>query len=236
MDRVRSIIGRYDEPPVRSFAIITIGCSAGCVEALQKVVNKLDPDIPAALFVVLHIGRRRSYLDEILSRVAPMPVSFARQGDAINPRRLLIAPPDYHVHIHHGFIRLSRGPAENWARPAVDPLFRSAATAYGRRVIGVVLTGLLSDGTAGLIAVRKAKGIAVVQDPADAIQPMMPQSALSHAGADYCCPLAQIPGLLLRLAEGIATGAGQKEMEVVDERHRRERGLPAGSADGLDLP
>ena len=112
-----------------------------------------------------------------------------------------MAPPDRHLVLHAGRIRLTRGPRENWARPAIDPLFRSAAKEYGRRVIGVILTGLLNDGSAGLRAVRAAGGLAVVQEPADAAAPDMPRSALRHAGADYRVLLAEIPELLMRLAD-----------------------------------
>ncbi|MGA6969648.1 MAG: chemotaxis protein CheB [Xanthobacteraceae bacterium] len=112
-----------------------------------------------------------------------------------------MAPPDHHLVLHAGRMRLTRGPRENWARPAIDPLFRSAAKEYGRRVIGVILTGLLNDGSAGLRAVRAAGGLAVVQEPADAAAPDMPWSALHHAGADYRVRLAEIPELLVRLAD-----------------------------------
>ena len=112
-----------------------------------------------------------------------------------------MAPPDHHLVLHAGRIRLTRGPRENWARPAIDPLFRSAAKEYGRRVIGVILTGLLNDGSAGLRAIRAAGGLAVVQEPADAAAPDMPWSALRHAGADYRVRLAEIPELLMRLAD-----------------------------------
>jgi two-component system chemotaxis response regulator CheB len=150
-----------------------------------------------------------------------MPVAFAQPGDAILPGRILIAPPDHHLLVRRSLIGLSRGPAENWARPAIDPLFRTASAAYGPRVIGVIMTGMLTDGTAGLIAVRKAGGLGVVQDPAEAAHSTMPASALAHAGADYCCKLAQMPSLLERLAENIAAGSPSSEMEISDGRPRR---------------
>ena len=183
------------------FAIIVIGASMGGVEALQKLTAGLPRDIPAALLVVQHIGRYASQLPDILNRYGPLPTSHARQGDAIRPGHIYVAPPDHHLLLQDGRIHLTRGPRENWARPSIDPLFRSAARAYGHLTIGVILTGMLNDGTAGLVAIRKAGGIAVVQDPTDAAAPDMPWSALRHAGADYRVPLDRIPPLLAELAD-----------------------------------
>jgi len=183
------------------FAIIVIGASMGGVEALQRVAAELPRDLPAAICVVQHIGRFTSQLPGLLGRCGPLPALHARHGDAIRPGHIHVAPPDHHMLLNDGRIGLTRGPRENWARPSIDPLFRSAARAYGPLVIGVILTGMLNDGTAGLLAVRKAGGIAVVQDPADAIAPDMAWSALRYAGADFRVPLARMPHLLAELAE-----------------------------------
>jgi chemotaxis response regulator CheB len=187
------------------FAIIVIGASLGGVEALQELAAGLGPDIAAALFVVQHISRNGSRLPELLQRCARLPVKAAGQAEAIRPGLIYLAVPDHHLLVNRGHIRLTRGPRENWARPAIDPLFRSAAKGYGPRTIGVILTGSLNDGSAGLRAVRAAGGLAVVQDPADALAPDMPWNALRHAGADYRVRLAEIPDLLARLADELVS-------------------------------
>ena len=183
------------------FAVIVIGASLGGVEALQRLASGLRRDVQASFLVVQHTGRVASELPQLLSRSGPLSAVHAGQGQSIRPGWIYVAPPDHHLVIQAGRTRLTRGPRENWARPAIDPLFRSAARSHGRSVIGVILTGMLNDGSAGLRAVRAAGGIAVVQDPADAFCPDMPWSALRHAGADYRVPLAKIPELLGELAD-----------------------------------
>jgi len=190
---------------VGQFAVVVIGASLGGVETLKELASGLKRDIPAALFVVQHVGPNKSSLPDILARCGPLPASHAKQRELVRPGPILIAPPDHHMVFVDGATALSRGPRENWARPAIDPLFRSAGKAYGERVIGVILTGALNDGTAGLKEVRAHGGIAIVQDPEDAICPMMPLSALHHAGADFRARLQDIPALLQNLANGIAS-------------------------------
>jgi two-component system chemotaxis response regulator CheB len=136
----------------------------------------------------------------LLRKAGPLPAEHAKNSQLIRPRRIYVAPPDHHLTVLDGAMVLSRGPRENWARPAIDPLFRSAALAHGPRVIGIILTGSLNDGTAGLKEVRARGGKAIVQHPADASSPTMPMSALRHAGADYCVALKEIPSLLDELA------------------------------------
>ena len=136
------------------FATVVIGASLGGVDALQELASKLNPDIPAALLVVQHIGARPSVLPDLLRRAGPLPAEHAKSSQLIQPRRIYVAPPDHHLGVLDGAMVLSRGPRENWARPAIDPLFRSAALAYERRVIGIILSGALNDGTAGLKEVR----------------------------------------------------------------------------------
>jgi two-component system chemotaxis response regulator CheB len=167
---------------------------------LQELASKLRPDTPAAFLVVQHIGRRPSFLPARLGRAGPLPAEHAGNRQLIRAGRIYVAPPDHHMIVLDGAIVLTRGPRENWARPAIDPLFRSAAEAHGRRTIGVILTGSLNDGSAGLKAMRECGGKAVVQHPADAFCPMMPMSALRHAGADFCVALKEIPSLLHDLA------------------------------------
>src|SRR4051794_30620531 len=157
--------------------IIVIGASAGGVEALTQLVRTLPADLPASVFIVLHISpHSRSVLPSILQRNSPLPVEHARDHMRFKPRRIYIAPPDNHLVVHQDKMRLSRGPHENSSRPSVDPLFRTAARAFGSRVVAVVLTGTLDDGTAGLSAVKRAGGVAIVQDPVEAMYSGMPLS------------------------------------------------------------
>src|SRR5215470_6686177 len=155
--------------------IIVIGCSVGGVEALQRLVSPLPQDFPAAFFVVLHLApESTSVLPHILERSGRLPAIHPRDGEPVRKGRIYVAPPDKHLLIEDGKVRVVRGPKENRHRPAIDPLFRSAARWYGPRVIGVVLTGSLDDGTAGLLSIKKRGGIAIVQDPKDAICGEMP--------------------------------------------------------------
>ena len=173
--------------------IIVVGASAGGVEALGKLVSALPPDLPAAVFIVLHIpAQSPSLLPEILSRSGSLLATHPTDGEKIQPGHIYVAPPDLHLMVEQGRIRLTRGPKENRHRPAIDVLFRSAALAYGSRVIGVILTGSLDDGTAGLLAIKRQNGMAVIQNPHEAMYPSMPQSAMAHVQVDYCLPLAEI--------------------------------------------
>jgi two-component system chemotaxis response regulator CheB len=187
--------------------IIVIGTSAGGAAALQTLVAGFPPDLQAAIFVVLHIGNYRSRLPEILTRAGPLPALYPSSGDVILKGNIYVAPPDCHLLVELDHMRLSRGPKENCVRPAVDPLFRSAAHAYGSRVTGVILTGGLNDGTAGLAEIKRQGGVAVVQDPRTAFSPSMPNNAITNVGVDYVITLAEIPNLLRNLASGRETYA-----------------------------
>lgn len=207
--------------------IIVIGASAGGVEALLKLVAALPSDLRAAVFIVLHVGSHKSELPWLLDRCGGLPARHAVDGDPIKQGQIYVAPPDHHMVIERNRISLTKGPRENWARPAIDPLFRSAADVYGAAVIGVILTGALNDGTAGLYQVAQAGGTTVVQDPADAINPSMPQSALAHVAVDHCLPMADIAPLLTRLVDerssepalavGIVKDEPQKDEEMAAE-------------------
>lgn len=181
--------------------IVVIGASAGGVEALTQLARDLPKDLRAAIFIVLHMGPESpSVLPMILDRAGPMPAAHAVDHEPIRAGRVYVARPNLHLIVRPGHVRLLHTPKENRHRPAVDPLFRSAARAYGPAVVGVVLTGALDDGTAGLLAVKAQGGVAVVQSPNDALCAGMPQSALDHVAIDHCLPLAEIPRLLVELA------------------------------------
>jgi two-component system chemotaxis response regulator CheB len=181
--------------------IIVIGASAGGVDALPRLIWSLPVDLPAAVFVVLHIpAQGRDLLPEIIRRAASLSVAHAVDGDRVRQGHVYVAQPDRHLQLNGTRVRLSRGPRENFHRPAIDALFRTAAECYGPRVVGVVLTGNLDDGTAGLHAMKSRGGIAIVQDPKNALVPAMPQSALRNVRVDHCVPLSNIGPLLVRLA------------------------------------
>jgi len=179
--------------------ILVIGASAGGVEAIRTVVAGLPGDLDAAVFVTLHIGAHKSDLPWLLSRAGAMSASHPGDGDAIRPGHIYVAPPDHHMLVEAGRVTLTKGPRENWARPAIDPMFRSAARAYGPDVVGVILTGGLNDGTAGLFQVKAHGGTTVVQDPSDAINATMPLSAQSHVEIDHVAPAGALGALLTRL-------------------------------------
>ena len=181
--------------------IIVVGASAGGVEALVTLARGLPADLPAAICVVLHMPPQSpSMLPDILNRAGPLRAMHARDDMVVKRGHIYVAPPDHHLLTERDRVRVVHGPRENRHRPAVDPLFRSAARAYGPRVLGVVLTGTLDDGTAGLQAIKQRGGLAIVQDPAEALYPGMPRSAVENVAVDYCRPLAEIAPLLARLA------------------------------------
>jgi two-component system, chemotaxis family, protein-glutamate methylesterase/glutaminase len=201
--------------------MIVIGASAGGVEALQALVRTLPPDLPASLFVVMHLSpRSRSLLPEILASAGPLPVEHAKDGAEIEPGRVYVAPPDRHLLIETGHVHLGYGPREQHQRPCVNVSFRSAAMAYGERVVGVVLTGQLDDGTAGLWDIKRRGGLAVVQHPEEAAFPSMPLSALRDIEVDHTVRLAEMGPLLVELAGQDGKGSeadrktvGKKEMD-----------------------
>jgi len=198
--------------------VIVIGASAGGVEALRSLVAALPADLPAALFIVLHVGSHKSILPWLLDQSSGWPVTHADDGETFGHGHVYVAPPDHHMVIEPGRISLTKGPRENWARPAIDPLFRSAASVYGANVIGVILTGALNDGTAGLYEIALAGGVTIVQDPAEALNPSMPRSALAHVDVDHCLPLAGIAELLTRLIRSRAADAAEGAVEAPKDR------------------
>jgi two-component system, chemotaxis family, protein-glutamate methylesterase/glutaminase len=180
--------------------IIVAGGSAGAVEALSVLVEGLSRDLDAAVLVVIHVPPHSpGRLAEILKRRTALPVTQAQDGGAIEPGHVYVAPPDHHLVVEEGRMRLTREAPEHYNRPAIDPLFRSAALGYGPRAIAVVLSGRLDDGAAGLHAVKQLGGTTVVQDPDDALHPDMPRNALAVTTVDHVAPAAELGDLLGRL-------------------------------------
>lgn len=205
-------------------AIIAIGASAGGVDALRQVIAGLPSDLNAAVFVTLHIGAHRSDLPWLLSRTGSLPATHPIDGETIQAGHVYVAPPDHHMLVEAGCVRLTKGPRENWARPAIDPLFRSAARAYGANVIGIVLTGGLNDGTAGMFEVKARRGTTVVQDPTDAVTPNMPQSVIDNVAVDHIVPLDQMAPLLIRL---VNDQKSTRPKVVYPKGDSEERGMTA---------
>lgn len=182
--------------------IVVIGASAGGVQAIKKLAAGLPADLPAAIFIATHLPNfGKSIIPEIIDQAGELPARHAVNDEPIKLGCIYVASPGHHLMVEKSHVRVTSGPTENGFRPAIDVLFRSAARTHGRRVIGVVLTGLLDDGTAGLLAVKRYGGIAIVQDPEDAMHPDMPRSALTYAEPDYCLPLDEIAPALVRLVQ-----------------------------------
>ena len=214
--------------------IVVVGASAGGMEALKKLVSKLPSDFPGVIFIVWHVAPAYpSVLPQILDRVCPLPVAHAIDKEAIQPGRIYVAPPDHHLLVESGHIRVTKGPKENRFRPSIDVLFRSAARSYGPQVIGVVLTGLLDDGASGLHAVKEQGGKAVVQDPFDALHSSMPMQAMKTVAVDSCVPIADMGALLVHLTnEAVEKEGGHLVSEQMDievgvarEDNALERGI-----------
>lgn len=215
--------GAQPPPPPETHDIVVIGTSTGGIDALRRLAGSLRADYRGSICVVMHLSAEvRSALPEILDRAGPLPAVRAEDGMALLPGRIHVAPQGRHLLVEQNWLRVVHGPRENRHRPAIDPLFRSAAWAYGPRVVGVVLTGALDDGTAGLWAIKTCGGITVVQDPETAAQPEMPLNALMHNPIDHRVPLEQMGTLLARLAH-----------QPVDLRGRPRR--PASMKDEIEF-
>ena len=230
--------------------IIVVGASAGGVETLCEFVHGLPSDLPAAVFIVLHIGPGSpGTLPNILGRRTKLPVAHAVDGEPVVPGRVYVAPPDGHLLVtDRGTIRIGRGPKENGHRPSIDVLFRSAAAAYGPRVVGVVLSGTRDDGTAGLRAIHQRGGRAMVQDPEEALFPQMPRSALAGDNPDYVLPVARIAEVVTELARKPHTNGGELSRSPAGELDAELQWLnpdldrsapldpPAGEPSGFTCP
>jgi two-component system chemotaxis response regulator CheB len=210
--------------------IVVVGASAGGVQALISLISQLPPDFESSVFVVLHIPPdHRSHLPEILQRETRLPVRFGVDGEEICPGHIYVASPNHHLLMEAGLVRVTNGPKENRFRPSVDALFRSAALAYGPRVIGVVLTGALDDGSSGLYAIKSRGGLAVVQDPKEAEFPSMPLNAMRTVEVDHALPIPEIGNLLVSLS---SYEAGVPQETVVENEISTELGSEVGIAMG----
>lgn len=215
---------------------IVIGASAGGVETLKEVVSQLPANLPAPVFVVLHIPPFvASSLPEILNRAGPLPAVHPQDGTRIKNGSIYVAPPDHHLLIENGHIAVKKGPKENRFRPSIDALFRSAAYVYGPGAIGVVLSGALDDGTSGLWSIKRLGGIAIVQQPNQARFESMPRSALEYVEVDHNLPSTEIGALLGRLASeqpvaGVEVEADlktriSKEVQIAAENGAFQKGV-----------
>lgn len=205
--------------------IIVIGGSAGSLDALKLLASGLSPVLPAALFVVMHIpASRKSELPDILNKSGPLRATHPQQRQRIEPGHIYVAPPDYHMVIKDSQVQLWRGPKENHHRPAINALFRSAAAEHGKRVVGIILSGVLDDGVTGLHWIKEYGGVAVVQDPNTAPFDAMPQNALKHVDVDYIVEPDELGSLLNSLAAGETTSTSTDALnEVAKERRWNQK-------------
>lgn len=198
--------------------IVVIGASAGGAAAVIKVLERLPEDFPAAVFCVLHrwtMPGRRDLLVDILSFKTGLPIRAAADSQRFQVGNVYVCPADYHLLVESGFIRLELSPREVHARPSIDVLFRSAASSYGRRVIAVLLTGRLCDGTSGLWQIKKRGGVTIVQDPSEAESPQMPQSAIDNVAVDYVLPVTSIADKLIEFTSGDSTSPSTEQTPKV---------------------
>jgi two-component system, chemotaxis family, protein-glutamate methylesterase/glutaminase len=215
---------------------VVIGASAGGIEALKSVVSRLPGDLPAAVLVTLHISADSpSALARILDRVSPLPAYAADDGAELEAGRIYVAVPDRHLVIENGRIVLAAGPRENGHRPAIDPLFRSAAAEFGPRLVGVILSGSRDDGVAGLAAVKRVGGAAIVQDPDDALVRNMPRNAIAHVDVDDIRPADEI-GAAVTAVVRESGQRGAAAMSVNDPAEPVPTTASPANATGLTCP
>jgi two-component system chemotaxis response regulator CheB len=215
--------------------IIVIGASMNGVAALLELVKDLPKDLAAPVLITQHTAPHSpGVLPLILGRAGPLPAAYPKDREQLKRGRIYVAPPDCHLLVERDHVRLSHGPKENLTRPAVDPLFRSAAVSYGPGVVGVVLTGQLDDGTAGLLAIKDRGGVAIVQDPDEAAAPSMPLNALKHVEVDHCCKLKDMPALLASLAADSPGSDPVDTSRMLEIEHHIAAGV-ANTEDWLEL-
>jgi two-component system chemotaxis response regulator CheB len=220
------------EPSRRSYGpgeykVVVMGASAGGIEAFSEVLHKLEPNFAAAVFLVLHTGAESpSALAGVLGRSTSLPVIEAADRAAIRPGHVYVARPDYHLAVEPGRMLVHRGPRENRHRPSIDLLFRTAARAYGKQVIAVILSGLLDDGTAGAQAVKARGGTVIVQDPEDALFPSMPLNALQFVRPDAVSSAPEIGSLLKQLVNGHMPQSQKRNVSQPAKRESSEGPVP----------
>ena len=196
--------------------VVVIGGSAGGPEATAEILAGLPAELPAAIFIAIHSHPSGSHLAPKLAARSPLPTAYATHGDRVQRGRVYVAPPDTHLVLRRGHVEVVRGPRENGHRPSIDVLFRSAAKAYGSSVIGVVLSGYLDCGTAGLLSIKARGGITVVQDPGDARVSEVPASSLAHVDVDHVLPLRRIPDVLAELVTSPAPEPPRLAEEILE--------------------
>ena len=217
--------------------IVVIGASRGGFQVLKVLVSQLPADLRAAVFIVLHIGRHASVLPDLLTAWGPLTARYAINGEAVRRGTISVAPPDRHLVLSKGRVWLNDGAKENFARPAADPLFRSAAMEYGDRVVGVVLSGDLDDGAAGLANIRSQHGFAIVQDPHDCEASSMPRAALDSCGTDLLCVEHELSRCIQAAVSGMSSEAASGGTEMskrVLEQEARIAANGLGDPESLD--
>lgn len=209
------LVGKVRKPGF----IVTIGASAGGLNAVNELVAQLPEDLNAAVFIVIHLSRvgLGDFLITRLQKYTPFICTIPKDGDEIEAGHIYIAPPDTHLIIKDGKTGLGHGPAESRWRPSIDVLFRSAAAYYGNRVIGVILTGYLNDGTAGMSAIKRSKGFCIVQDPTQAEYPDMPNSVLESVEVDFCVPLNKMGEIIYTIVENAQPEKNEIQPDVLKE-------------------
>ena len=217
--------------PLQHRNVIVIGGSAGSLEPLRTIVSRVPPDFAASIFVVLHISAESpALLDEQISGWGSLPATFPADREQILPGHIYVARPDCHLTLEPGRMRVLRGPRENRHRPAIDPLFRTAARLYGPRVIGIVLSGLNDDGSAGLYAIKQRGGVAIVQDPQDALYAEMPSRALRYSSPHYVLGAWDIPPTLIRLVNA------DQDVTVIPQKNDTKSSRHANSPETKNSP
>jgi two-component system, chemotaxis family, protein-glutamate methylesterase/glutaminase len=212
---------------MRRISIVVVGASAGGMDALTRLIAQLPADFPAAVFVVHHMAADSSgsAVLKAINRAGSLACAEARDGEVFETGRVYTAPPDHHLLVGKGEMKVTKGARENRSRPSIDPLFRSAAVAYRSRVIGVILTGYLDDGSAGLSAIQRCGGVCIVQDPDDAAYPDMPRNALDRVPAAHRVPLAEMGAMLEKLVHRRATKDKPVPKDIAIEAKIAERVL-----------
>jgi len=221
--------------------LVVIGGSAGAIHVLTEIVRGLPPDFPGAIVVVVHTSAGGpGLLASLLDRAGPLTAVTACDGQRIHDGFIYVAPPDHHVLIEKNRLHLTRGPKENGFRPAIDPLFRTAANEYGPRTIGVVLSGGLNDGSKGMLAIKRHGGVSIVQEPAEAVVPSMPQSAIMYDHVDHVVSYAEIAAIIMKLTSepihNASSHVRSNHKTGNGDRDIAERGTEALRTDEYDKP